>query len=69
MLGLTALARGRAALDKRRAKIQAHLLVDDEHLGRSFRAGDQVKDTTTGEIGHVERVEIRRVILPVTRGS
>lgn len=69
MRGLERIARARVATDKRRAELQARLLVDDEHLGRSFRAGDKVQDTTTGERGHVERVEVRRVIIPVTRGS
>ena len=68
MRGLEGLAGARARLEKRRAKISPRLLVEDEELGRLYRAGDMVKDSVTGGQGRVERVEIRRVIIPVARG-
>lgn len=67
MRGLEALAGARERLDKRRAKLSPRLLVDDDDLGRAFRAGDIVRETVTGGRGRVERVETRRVILPLAR--
>jgi len=67
MRGLEALSDARARLDKRRAQLSPRLLVDDDDLGRAFRAGDIVRDTVTGGRGRAERIEVRRVILPLTR--
>ncbi len=67
MRGLEGLASARARIEKRRQKISPRLLVEDEEIGRRFRAGDLVKDSVTGGQGRVERVEVRRVIIPVAR--
>ena len=68
MRGLEGLASARARIEKRRAKISPRLLVEDEEIGRRFRAGDLVNDSVTGGQGRVERVEVRRVIIPPARG-
>lgn len=67
MRGLEALDRGRARMAERRANVAPRLLVDEDETGRTFRAGDVVRDSVTGVQGRAERVETRRVIIPPAR--
>lgn len=65
--GLVELESSRKRTAERKARISPRLLLEDDELGRTFRAGDTVRDSVTGGEGRVERVEVRRVIIPTAR--
>lgn len=67
MRGLEALELARERMKKRRAEVAPRLLLDEDETGRTFRVGDRVRDSVTGGIGIAERIEVRRVILPLAR--
>lgn len=66
MRALEALTDARARMLERRASVAPRLLTDEDETGRVFRVGDIVRDKATGRTGRAERVEVRRVILPLT---
>ena len=64
MRGLEGLRAAQTRTTAARRKLSPRSLGVDERFGRRFRAGDVVRDSVTGGIGHVERVTVRKFLLP-----